>query len=243
MESERPLKLHEAAIFQGLSANDLTELARDLTLVRYPAHRSLMTVGQPGERVFVILSGTVKVYVDNARGSEVILALLGPGEIVGEMSLLDNLGRSASVVTLEPSNVASMDRRLFWHRLNTVPQLMSNMVTRLSRRLRLADLRIQANATLDVEGRIALQLLALAQAFGETNTHGQTRIPIRLAQNELAALVGASRVRVNQIIVEYKRRGFIDIDNALRITLLDTAALQSRLDDELLDPAIAHIHP
>jgi CRP/FNR family cyclic AMP-dependent transcriptional regulator len=105
----------------------------------------------------------------------------------------------------------------------------------LSRRLRLANSRLQANATLDVEGRVALQLLSLSQELGEATEHG-TLIPIRLSQTDLAALVGASRVRVNQIVVDYKRRGIIDIDSRLRITLLDSEALRWQVDEELLSP-------
>lgn len=232
-----PAELRRVTLFQGLDDRDLARIAADLTPSTYPVGRDLITVGQPGDRVYVVLSGTVNVSIDDVDGNMVILALLGPGEVVGEMSLVDNLTRSASVTTLESSRIASMERAIFWRHLNNTPKMMSNMITLLSRRLRLADLRIQAAATLDVEGRVALQLLALAQALGEPDARGAIEIPIRVSQNDLAALVGASRVRVNQIVVEYKRRGYISIDRRLRITILQPAALQEQLDQELLDPS------
>lgn len=232
-------QMQRIAIFQGLSPRDLATLAAEMRAATYPAQTALITAGEPGDRVYVVLSGTVKVFTDTADGSEVILALLGPGEVVGEMSLVDNLARSASVTTLETSVLASIDRERFWRLLHGMPQMMSNMVTMLSRRLRLANLRIEANAALDVEGRIALHLLALAETRGQANPQGATRIPIRLSQNDLAALAGASRVRVNQIIVDYKRRGYIAIDRDLRISLLNPEALRRRLDAAALDPTRA----
>lgn len=231
-----PAGLQRISIFADLSSETLSEITRTLRLTTLPANSNLIMVEQPGDRVYIILTGTVKVFVEHADGSEVILALLGRGEIVGEMSLVDNLTRSASVSTLEECTLAWLDRASFWRQMSSNQQLTQNMVTLLSRRLRLANTRIQANATLDAEGRVALQLLALAQEFGEPDADGGTRIPVRLAQNELAALVGASRVRVNQIMVDYKRRGYVRVDNDLRITLLDPEALRRQCDDELLIP-------
>ena len=231
----RPDRLREISIFAELAPETLATLASSLRLVTVRPNTNLIAVEQPGDRVYFIVSGTVKVFVDHADGSEVILAMLGPGEMVGEMSLVDNLNRSASVTTLESSTLVWMDRTTFWRQLHQIPTLMGNMVTMLSRRLRLANTRLQADATLDVEGRVALQLLSLAQELGEAVEHG-IRIPIRLSQSDLAALVGASRVRVNQIVVDYKRSGIIDIDGRLRITLLDPEALRWQIDEELLSP-------
>jgi CRP/FNR family cyclic AMP-dependent transcriptional regulator len=229
-------QLRQVSIFAHLEPDALAILSRALRKVTARPNTNLIAVEQPGDRVYFILSGTVKVFVDHADGSEVILALLGPGEMVGEMSLVDNLNRSASVTTLETSTLVWMDRASFWRQLHSMPMLMSNMVTMLSRRLRLANTRLQANATLDVEGRVALQLLALSQEFGQEQPGGGMRIPVRLSQNDLAALVAASRVRVNQIIVDYKRRNLIDIDRNLRITIFDSAALRRQVDEELLNP-------
>ena len=226
--------LQGVSLFEGLAVRELADIAAALNMARVPAHTNLMAMEQPGNRIYVIINGTVKVFVDHVDGTEVILALLGPGDVVGEMSLVDNLTRSASVSTLESSTLAWMDRASFWRELHAVPQLMANMVAMLSRRLRLANTRLRANATLDVESRIALQILALAQEFGEEDADGHVRIPVRLSQNDLAALVSASRVRVNQVMVEYKRRGLIEVDRHLRITLLDQDGLEEQVGEDLL---------
>lgn len=227
-------QLKGISLFTGLGSGELSQIAASLKPTSVAAHSNLMAMEQPGNRVYVILNGTVKVFVDSIDGTEVILALLGPGEVVGEMSLVDNLTRSASVTTLERSTLAWLDRRSFWRELESIPQLMANMVAMLSRRLRLANTRLRANATLDVDGRIALQILALAHEFGEQQSDGGTRIPVRLSQHDLAALVSASRVRVNQIMVEYKRRGLISVDRNLRITVRDRESLSRQVGEDLL---------
>ncbi|HEX3723462.1 MAG TPA: Crp/Fnr family transcriptional regulator, partial [Nitrolancea sp.] len=141
-------QVQQMSIFAHLEPDALAVVTATLRKVTVQPNTNLIAVEQPGDRVYFILSGTVKVFVDHADGSEVILALLGPGEMVGEMSLVDNLNRSASVTTLETSNLAWMDRAALWRQLQSNPVLMSNMVTMLSRRLRLANTRLQANATL-----------------------------------------------------------------------------------------------
>ena len=114
----------------------------------------------------MLLSGTVKIYVTRADGREVILAFLGPGDTVGEMSLVDSAGRSANVVTTEPSRLLWMDRATFQTCLRTLTPLANNLVRLLAHRLRFANEQIQALCTLDVPGRVARQILAMADRYG-----------------------------------------------------------------------------
>jgi CRP/FNR family cyclic AMP-dependent transcriptional regulator len=176
--------------------------------------------------VYVILEGTVKIHAAHPHGREVILAVLGPGEIVGELSVVDSLGRSASVMTMEPVTLGGLDRERFWELLRTVPRLTYNLVEIVARRLRLANTQIQSLAVLDVPARLARQLLAFAREYGEPQNGGSIRIPLRLTQGDLGDLVGASRVRVNQVFAEYKRVGYISSDGSHRITVHDAAALE-----------------
>jgi CRP/FNR family cyclic AMP-dependent transcriptional regulator len=148
--------------------------------------------------------------------------------VVGEMSLVDSLGRSATAVTMEESTLYWIDRATFWELLRTLPALTYSLVRIMSRRLRLANAQIQALATLDVYGRVARQILAFAQEYGEPAPGGALRIPIRLTQSDLAGLVGASRVRINQVLVAYKRRKWIAVDPHYHITVLNPRALAER---------------
>ena len=152
----------------------------------------------------------------------------GPGEVVGEMGAVEEQGRSASVVTLEQTNVIWLSRNLFRECLLSMPTMTYNLVRILSRRLRLADAHIQSLASLDVYGRVARQLLSFAQEYGEKTGEGDILIPIRLTQNDLADLVGASRVRVNQVLGHYKEKKYISTTPAHRFVVHDTEALLQR---------------
>ena len=223
-----PTILSEIPLFRGVPAHELERLAPLMHERSFPAGTSVITAEEPGEGAYVILSGTAKVYVAHTDGSEVILAILGPGEVVGEMSLADSLGRSASVLTLEDSTFLWMDRRTFLSGMEEMPAIARNLVGILSRRLRLADTHARSLAALDVHGRVAAQLLAFAREYGEPLPDGGTLIPLRLTQTELAGLVGASRVRVNQTLGYYRKKGSISLDKDHRLVVHDQDALARR---------------
>lgn len=212
-------------LFQGLSARELSWVAERLRCRTFAAGTNIITVEQPGDVIFFIVSGTVKVHIEQASGNDVVLAILGRGDTVGEMSLLDSAGRSASVVTLEETTLLWMDRQTFQASLQEIPALAFNLVRVLSGRVRLANEQIQTLATLDVYGRVARQLLAFAEKYGETSPGGYVTIPIRLTQGDIADLVGASRKRVNQVIVSFKSLGLISADRMGRIMVLDRNGL------------------
>jgi CRP/FNR family cyclic AMP-dependent transcriptional regulator len=223
-----PATLSEVTLFRSLSSEQLTKLAALLHERIFAAEANVMTAEEPGGGAYVILEGSVKVYITHTDGTEVILAILGPGEIVGEMSVADSLGRSASVRTLEDTTFLWMDRRTLLSSMEEIPAIARNLVGILSRRLRLADTHTRSLAALDVHGRVAAQILAFAREYGEKLPDGATLIPLRLTQTDLAGLVGASRVRVNQALGYYRKRGNISMDRESRITVHDEEALAHR---------------
>lgn len=215
-------------LFSNLTADELDRLNSVLRARTFPAGSNIMSAEQPGEVVYIIQSGTVKVHVEQANGSDVIVAILGPGEVVGEMGPLEELGRSASVLTLERTHVLWLARDFFTGCLLTMPTLTHNLVRILSRRLRLANAHIQSLASLDVYGRVARQLLSFAQEYGAKTAEGDILIPIRLTQNDLAHLVGASRVRVNQVLGHYKEKRYVSSTHDHHFIVHNTEALLQR---------------
>ena len=223
-----PSIISRIALFRGLASEQLSRLGPLLHQRSFPANTNIITAEQPGEFVYVILSGSVKVHVAQPDGSDVIFAILGAGEIVGEMSLADSLGRSANVLTLEETTLLWMDRTTFRTSLREMPEIADNLINIMSRRLRLANTHLRSLAALDVTGRLASQILAFAQEYGETTPSGDVLIPLRLTQTDLASLVGASRVRVNQALGYYKRRNYLSVDRNHYITVHDRMALTQR---------------
>jgi CRP/FNR family transcriptional regulator, cyclic AMP receptor protein len=216
------------ALFRGMTPHELERLAPLLHERSFPAGASVLTAEQPGEAVYVVLRGSVKVHLLTSDGAEVILAVLGPGEVVGEMSLADSLGRSASVTTLEESIFVWIDRTIFRSGIEGSPVLARNLADLLSRRMRLANAHLLSLAALDVPGRVASQMLSLSREYGKEETTDGVRIPIRLTQSDLAALVGASRVRVNQVLGYLRKRGLISIDSEGHFIVHDENALAQR---------------
>ncbi len=212
-----PNALAEIALFRGLPPERLRRLNDQLHKKSVPAGTNMITAEQPGEVVYILLEGTVKILIEQMDGREVILAFLGAGDTVGEMSLVDSAGRSANVMTMEKCTFLWMDRNTFHDLLKNVPEFTQNLVRMLSSRLRMANEQIQSLSSLDVAGRLARQILAFAERYGQEEPGQGVRIPLRLTQSDLAELVGASRERVNQVMVDFRQKGYLAVDSAHRI--------------------------
>ena len=216
-------------LLRGLSREDLARLNQFLQRTTVPANTNLMSLGQPGEVAYLILAGTVKIHAEQPDGRDVVVALRGPGEIVGELSVLDQSPRSASVLSLEPCTLLWIARTTLQECLQTMPALSLNLVQILARRLRVATTQIQLLTAQDLYGRVAHLLLTLAEEYGEPAAEGAVRIPLRLSQSDLAGLAGASRARVNQVLAYYRERGWISMDAQYRITIRQRGVLAERV--------------
>lgn len=222
-------RLSGIPLFQGLSPEDLAQVESLVHERSFPAGSHVLAAEQPGEAVYFVLSGKLRIYLEEADGSTVTFAFLGPGDILGEMSLVDETLRSASAVTLEPSILLWLDRATFQRCLRTLPRLTLNLVRELTARLRRANEQITALSTLDVAGRVVRQLLALADQYGEPDRHGGVHIPLPLTQGDLAEMVAATRERVNRVMVTLREEGALRVGPGHEITLLDRELLRRHL--------------
>ena len=223
-----PSTLGAFPLFRDLTIEQLTRLNDLLRRRTFPSGTNLASAEEPGEVVYLILDGTVKIYVTQADGNDVIIAFGGPGDVEGEMSVLDSVaaGRSANIVTQEQTTVLWLDRVNFQECMRTMPAIALNLVRILSDRLRLANERIQALCALDVYGRVARQIQSFARQYGTPGPDGATVIPIRLTQSDITSLVGATRERVNQVMTSFKQQGYIAVDRNYRITVHNPDALE-----------------
>ncbi len=215
--------LSDISLFEGLTPAQLDWVAKNAHRRVFAAGTNVMTVEQPGEAVFIILHGTVKIHIEQG-GRDVILSILGGGDLLGEMSLIDSMGRSASALTLESSLMLWMDRTAFNYLLDNFPPVARNLVKILSARVRLSDQVIQSLATLDVNGRVARHLLAFAERYGREVKDG-VQVRIVVTQGDLADLVGASRKRVNQAMVFFKEQELASTDTDGRFIIHNKAGL------------------
>jgi CRP/FNR family cyclic AMP-dependent transcriptional regulator len=225
-----PTTLSNIPIFRGLSHDELARLATRLRSKTVRAGVYIMSREDPGDAVYIIVSGTVKVHAEQADGRNVILSILGEGETLGEMAVLEETARSANALAIENTRLLWMPRSDFLDCLRSMPDLTLNLARMLSRRFRFASARVESLTTMDVDARLARQLLALAQEYGQNQPNGDTLIPLRLTQDDLADMIGASRTRVNQVQGFFRERGLISVSSTHRITIHNPQALAARFE-------------
>lgn len=220
-----PELLRKVTLFRGLPHEELEGLARRLIPRRASKDELLIAEQAPGDSLYIIASGKVKVSLLSTEGREMILSVLGPGEVFGEMALLDGEPRSARVTARSHSLLYVLSREAFAAYVQRTPQAALNMLAEMSRRLRRADDIIGSLALLDVHGRVAHTLLELGRREGQARPDG-ILIENRPTQQELAAMVGTSRETVSRALGEFARAGYLSMSGR-RILLKRAFALES----------------
>lgn len=203
--------LKKIAIFADLSGTDLDRLASLLQVSNYHKDEIILHKEDPGDSLFILRRGRVKVVLYGDDGREVILSVLKDGDFFGEMSLLDGEPRSASVVAMEDSSVYILKRDAFIQTLMERPGIALRILVELSRRLRAADDKIGSLALLDVYGRIAGALLQLARTVGKVEGD-KIVIDSRPTQQDIASMAGASRETVSRVLNDFVKSGLISME-------------------------------
>jgi CRP/FNR family cyclic AMP-dependent transcriptional regulator len=186
---------------------------------RYRTHALLIEEGDQSGSVYIVLSGRLRAFVSDARGREVTLALHGPGDYVGEMSL-DGGPRSASVQAMEPTVCAVITRETMLRHIATDPELALALIVRLIKRARLATESARSMALLDVYSR----LRKLLDERAETQADGTRRIVERLTHQAIASEIGCSREMVSRLIKDLEGGGYVDTAGRQLLLLRDLPA-------------------
>lgn len=172
------------------------------------AKELIFSKGDAATRLFFILDGHVKVSASSEDGKEIIFAILGPGELFGEIALIEGTEHSASVITLEPTELLTFDRRVFLTLLRDQPSLALSLLTTVCSRLRRASELAEDISFLPLPVRLAKHLLALARSHGIPSRPG-IRIGLHVCQQELANMVGTTRESVNKQLAVWHKEGLL----------------------------------
>ena len=214
-----PLLLRSVPLFSSLSGDQLLLLASVLSRKPYPRDSAVIAAGDPTDALYIVISGRLKVVMSGNEGREAILAILNRGDFFGEMGLIDQGPRSASVVTIEACELLTITRTDFMKCLQKNFDLAMNVIRGLVGRLREADKKIGSLALMDVCGRVARLLMETAETVD-----GQKVVTKKLPKKQIAKMIGASREMVSRVMKEMETSGHIEI-RARQILLHDSPAL------------------
>lgn len=218
--------LMKTSLFGELDREALEEIAGRAVQRKYRKGTVLFVQGETGERCFVIVSGTVKISAYNPDGREATLAVLGPGDVCGELALFGQPERSADATAIEDAELLSIDAKSLNEAVAKHPEIGLGLLHVLAQRLRQSNEAFQDVAFFDVPGRVARRLADLADSYGVEAAEG-TLIDIALSQESLAQMVGATRESVNKALALLKRRGLV-ARSGKRYIVSDVATLRAR---------------
>jgi len=203
--------LATAGIFQGVDPSAVEALRTALEPVSFPRAHIIFAEGELGDRLYIIQSGKVKIGRKSADGRENLLAVFGPSDMFGELSIFDPGPRTSTATTVTEVKAVSMDRPALREWITKRPEIAEQLLRVIARRLRRTNNMLADLIFTDVPGRVAKALLQLAHDFG-TQEAGMLRVTHDLTQEEIAQLVGASRETVNKALADFAARGWLRLE-------------------------------
>ncbi len=212
--------LQKVPLFSQLGPPDLQRVLEVARERAYPKNSVILFEDDPGDALYVVKQGQVKVVLIGEDGREVILSVLGEGDFFGEMALIDDEPRSAHVIAMGDSTLLVLRREDFQGLLMQTPVIALAMLRELTRRLRRVDEKVGSLVLLDVNGRVARLLLDLAEEAGAE------RITRRLTHHTIAQMIGSSRETVSRTMRELADKGLIEVSRR-DIVIRDRSALES----------------
>jgi CRP/FNR family transcriptional regulator, cyclic AMP receptor protein len=203
--------LARGGLFQGVEPGAVSALTKQLHPMDFPRGHTMFAEGEPGDRLYIVVSGKVKIGRRSPDGRENLLTIMGPSDMFGELSIFDPGPRTSTATTITDVCAVSMDRETLRAWIADRPEIAERLLRVLARRLRRTNDNLTDLIFTDVPGRVAKQLLHLAQKFG-TQEGGAMRVIHDMTQEEIAQLVGASRETVNKALADFAQRGWIQLE-------------------------------
>ena len=220
--------LAEIPLFESLNKTELQDLLSLAEAKRYGRGQIIFSKGDPGDGLYAIVQGRVGIKTVSRVGKEILLNILEPGEVFGEIALLDGKERTAGAVALEPSQLLFLGRGRFMPSLLERPQISLRLIEVLCDRLRWTSDIIEDTVFRDVRSRLAKRLLGLMESYGEAGDAG-TRINLKMSQENLGAMLGATRESINKELRRWQKGGVLRQDRGF-ITVLKPERLAEYAD-------------
>lgn len=226
--------LRSIPLFAELTGPELQRVGALAVVRSYAGRETVVSQGEPARALFGILRGRLKVVSSAADGRDTVLGIMAEAEVFGEVALLDGGTRSATVTAIEPCELLVIERTQFLELLEAAPQISIKLLVVLARRLRRLSQRSEDAAFLDVPSRLARSLLDLASRFGEQHERSSDiHIGLRLSQQELGDLVGATRESINKHLNEWVRQGYVRMQSGrMVISDLDSVRRLARVAED-----------
>ena len=214
-----------AELFRNIDEAHLDEVASYSRVKQFKTRDIICQKGDPGTQMYVIASGRVTMNTESDEGKELAFGMLGPGDIFGEIALLDGDVRTVSIKAMEPTQVVIIQRRDFIPFLEKNPGVAISLLATIAARLRATDELFEDTFFRNLEGRLAKRFLGLAETYGE-ETHDGVKITVKLSQGDISKLAGATRESINRQMKAWEEEGLISSDQG-RITLKQPKVLES----------------
>lgn len=218
--------LARAGLFQGVDPEAIEALTKELEHVEIKKGSTVFTESEPGDSLYIVLTGKVKLGRRSADGRQNLLAVMGPSDMFGELALFDPGPRTATATALTDLRLAKLGKGSLRPWLTDRPEIAEQLLRVIARRLRRTNDSMADLIFTDVPGRVAKSLLQMASRFG-TRDGGVLRVTHDLTQEELAQLVGASRETVNKALADFAGRGWLRLDGK-SVIILDPERLARR---------------
>ena len=218
--------LARAGIFQGVPPTTVAAVIKRLRRVEFPPGRTILAQGDPGDYLYIIIAGRVKIGRRTADGSESLLTIMGPSDMFGELSIFDPGPRTLSATAITHVQAVTMDREALLEWIADRPEIAVQLLRVLARRLRRTNNDLADLIFTDVAGRVAKRLLQLAQRFG-VQEDGATRVTHGLTLDEIAQLVGAAPDTVDNVLRDFATRGWIRVHDKT-VVIIDSERLAGR---------------
>lgn len=217
------------ALFRGLGEAQRTKLLTRIRLRQYAAGETIFLMGDAGATLMAVIAGSVQISVPSPDGKEILLTIMQPGEIFGEIGLLDGKERSADARAMAACSLAVLDRKEVVPLFDECPGAYSEVVTLLCERIRRTTTQMAEVTLLDLPVRLAKAVLRAAAAEGTASGKALPKDRVMLSQRALGKIVGATRESVNKCLRNWQRAGLVEVEST-GIRIRDTAALQALAD-------------